>query len=74
MNDLKFEPGLMKEKKQYVTLDSIDEPDCFGEFSKKDKLCVKYCAMSIRCALETGKNPKTDILDQIMSMEFSLIQ
>jgi hypothetical protein len=46
--------------------DSIDTPDCYGEFNKKNKLCLKYCSMSIRCCIMYNKNPKLDILEKLL--------
>lgn len=46
--------------------DSIDIPDCFGEFNKKNKLCAKYCSLSIRCCILRSRNPKIDILEKLL--------
>ncbi len=46
--------------------DSMDIPECFGEFSKNNKLCFTYCAMSIRCCLMRSRHPKTDILERLL--------
>lgn len=46
--------------------DSIDMPDCFGEFNKKNKLCANYCSISIRCCVMRGRNPKIDILEKLL--------
>ena len=49
-----------------IKKDSIDIPDCFGEFNKKNKLCSKYCSISIRCCILHNKNPKIDILEKLL--------
>ncbi len=46
--------------------DSIDVPDCFGEYNKKNKLCSTYCSISIRCCVMQAKNPKIDILEKLL--------
>lgn len=46
--------------------DSIDIPDCFGEFNKENKLCAKYCSISIKCCILFNKNPKIDILEKLL--------
>ncbi len=46
--------------------DSIDMPDCFGEYNKKNKLCSTYCSISIRCCVLGAKNPKIDILEKLL--------
>lgn len=49
-----------------IKMDSIDIPDCFGEFNKKSRLCIKYCSMSIKCCVLHNKNPKIDILERLL--------
>lgn len=50
--------------------DSRDDLDCFGEFSKEDKVCTTYCSCSICCAIEQSQNPRFDVLDHILTMDF----
>ena len=52
--------------KTSIKKDSIDIPDCFGEFNKKNKLCAKYCSISIRCCIMRSRNPKIDILEKLL--------
>ncbi|MCP4718255.1 MAG: hypothetical protein GY860_02255 [Desulfobacteraceae bacterium] len=49
-----------------VKKDSLDMPDCFGEYNKKNKLCSTYCSISIRCCVMRANNPKIDILDKLL--------
>jgi hypothetical protein len=49
-----------------IKKDSIDMPDCFGEFNKKNKLCNTYCSISIRCCVMRSRNPKIDILEKLL--------
>ena len=49
-----------------IKKDSVDIPDCFGEFNKKNKLCSTYCAISIRCCVLQNKHPKIDILEKLL--------
>lgn len=46
--------------------DSVDTPDCFGEFNKKNKLCSTYCSISIKCCILHNKSPKVDVLEKIL--------
>ena len=46
--------------------DALDIPDCFGDFNKKNKLCSKYCSISIRCCILHNKSPKIDILEKLL--------
>jgi len=49
-----------------IKKDSLDIPDCFGEFNKKDRLCSKYCSISIRCCIIHNQSPKIDILEKLL--------
>lgn len=49
-----------------IKKDSIDIPDCFGEYNKTNKLCSTYCSISIRCCVLQNKNPKIDILEKLL--------
>ncbi|WP_300464223.1 hypothetical protein [Desulfobacula sp.] len=49
-----------------IKKDSIDIPDCFGEYNKKNKLCLNYCSVCIRCCVLHNKNPKIDILEKLL--------
>ncbi len=49
-----------------VKEDSLDRPDCFGEFDKENRLCFKYCAISIKCCVMQTKHPKIDILEKLL--------
>lgn len=51
---------------QTLKKDSIDIPDCFGEFNKTHKLCSTYCAISIKCCVLHNKIPKIDILEKLL--------
>jgi hypothetical protein len=46
--------------------DSMDLPDCFGDFNRTNKICAKYCAISIRCCVQYNKNPKIDLLEKLL--------
>ena len=46
--------------------DSIDTPDCYGDFNKRNKICAKYCSISIKCCVHNNKYPKIDILEKLL--------
>ena len=50
----------------HIKSDSMDIPDCFGEYDKENKLCVKYCALSIKCCVMQTRHPKVDILEKLL--------
>ncbi|MDD9304272.1 MAG: hypothetical protein HUK40_18760 [Desulfobacter sp.] len=49
-----------------VKKDSLDVPECFGEYDKESKLCFKYCAISIKCCVMQHRHPKVDILEKLL--------
>lgn len=46
--------------------DSIDIPDCYGEYNKTNKLCSDYCSIAIKCCVLASKTPKIDILEKLL--------
>jgi hypothetical protein len=47
--------------------DTIDTPDCFGEFNKKNRLCSQYCCVAIKCCVIHSNSPKMDIMEQLLT-------
>ncbi|MEA2059381.1 MAG: hypothetical protein U9P10_02435 [Thermodesulfobacteriota bacterium] len=74
MDNLKIDQIHPKDKKHGLKEDVIDELDCFGEFDKNDRICTRYCGVSIMCAIERTQNPKMDIFDHIVEMDFYILQ
>jgi len=50
----------------HIKKDSMDVPDCFCEYDKKNRLCFKYCAISIKCCVMQSRHPKPDILEKLL--------
>ncbi len=44
--------------------DSIDMPDCFGEFDKHNRLCLSHCALSIKCCI-SAQHPQPDLFERL---------
>ena len=42
---------------------------CFGAFRMSDPICRKYCALNLRCAIESGQNEQMEILEDLISSE-----
>lgn len=53
-------------KNALETNDFDDYFGCFGEFSAQDRICVKYCALNLRCAIEAATGSQFDILDELI--------
>ena len=46
-----------------------DHFNCFGEFNLADKICARYCAVRIRCAVEKEALARMEILEEITVQE-----
>ena len=50
-----------------LTLD--DHLDCFGEFDSNDPICTKRCAINLRCAIESDKKARLELLDDLVETD-----
>ncbi|MBU0987263.1 MAG: hypothetical protein KKH68_08430 [Proteobacteria bacterium] len=39
---------------------------CFGNFNIMDPICKKFCALSLRCAIDLDQNSKIELLEDLM--------
>ena len=44
---------------------------CYGNFDVQDTVCKRYCALSLRCAIEREQNDRLEILEDLMASEQS---
>jgi len=42
---------------------------CFGEFDPEDRICKQFCALCIRCAIESDQVARMEILEDLFSAE-----
>jgi len=42
---------------------------CFGEYSPEDKICKKFCALRLRCAIEHDQNARLELIEDLISYE-----
>jgi hypothetical protein len=54
-----------KEIKTNVSLDK--HLGCFGRFRISDPICKKYCALNLRCAIESDQKEQLEILEDLVS-------
>lgn len=47
---------------------------CFGDFNSEDQVCIKYCALRLRCAIEQDQNIKQELLEDLIAYEHSTIK
>ncbi len=51
----------------WIKYDSIDIPECFGSFSKREKVCRGYCGLAMKCCVLKGFHPGAELLDMILN-------
>jgi hypothetical protein len=55
-------------KKELMNQISIDDHlGCLGNFNIEDPLCIKLCALNLRCAINRYKNVRLELLEDLMS-------
>ena len=42
---------------------------CFGEFNPEDEICRKFCALCIRCVIESDQAARMEILEDLFFAE-----
>lgn len=42
---------------------------CFGNFNIADPVCKRFCALNLRCAIESDQNERMEILEDLISPE-----
>jgi hypothetical protein len=40
---------------------------CFGRYRSNDPICLKRCALNLRCAIEKNQNERYEILEELVS-------
>ena len=62
-------------KKELMNQISIDDHlGCLGNFNLQDPLCKKLCALNLRCAIESEKNTRLELLEDLISYNGMLIK
>jgi len=56
----------------FAVIAANESLDCFGDFNKNNRLCYKYCILSIRCAIEQEQNLRSALLEELVASERSL--
>lgn len=56
---------MKNESKDINLLD--DHLGCFGEFNSKDPICKKFCALNIRCAIDSNQYNLMEFLEDLVS-------
>jgi hypothetical protein len=40
---------------------------CFGCFNAEDKVCLRHCSLSLRCAIEKDEQMRMELLEEIIT-------
>ena len=59
----------MKKKKAVKAEVLSDDLGCLGDFNPEDRMCFKYCALSLRCAIESDHQIRAEILEDLIYSE-----
>jgi hypothetical protein len=57
-------------KKKAVTAEALsDDLGCLEDFNAEDRMCIKFCALRLRCAIESNHHIRAEILEELMYSE-----
>jgi len=59
----------MKKKKAVMPEALSDDLGCLGDFNADDRVCVKFCALRLRCVIESSYHIRAEILEELMYSE-----
>lgn len=52
----------------------MDQLDCFGDYRKSNRLCTRYCALRLRCAIERDQFRRMEIIEDLVASEDPLFR
>lgn len=52
----------------------LNQLDCFGDYSKSNRLCARYCALRLRCAIEQDQFRRMEIIEDLAAEEDPLFR
>ena len=56
-------------KKKISALDLDDHLGCFGNYNRRNPICKKFCAVSLRCAIELDQNVRIELIEDLVASE-----
>jgi len=62
----------MKEKDIFENKALDDIIGCLGDFNSKDEICVKHCALNIRCIIEKQEMKDLQFFEDVYYYDDSL--
>jgi hypothetical protein len=61
--------------KEFFDKTSFDDHlGCFGNFNIEDLICKKFCALSLRCAIDRDRDIRLELIEDLMSTDDMLIK
>ncbi|MFO7929895.1 MAG: hypothetical protein ACQETG_03330 [Thermodesulfobacteriota bacterium] len=51
----------------YLDNQNEDVVECFARFDIRSRICRKYCALRLRCAIEQSEQMRIEQLEDLMS-------
>jgi len=62
-------------KAELISKTSLDDHlGCFGNFNIQNPICKKFCALSLRCAIERDRHNRLELLEDLMSSDCAFIK
>ena len=56
-------------KKNVNSLDLDDYLGCRGNYSRRDPICKKFCAVNLLCAIERDQNVRIELIEDLVTSE-----
>lgn len=57
-------------KKIHISHLALDDYlGCFGNFNPNDRICKRFCAVNLRCAIERDQNVRLEIIEDLVASE-----
>ncbi len=63
---------MKKRSDKAIVLD--DHLGCFGDFNLNDRLCRRFCSLSLQCAIERDQNEQMELLEDLVSSDSMYIK
>lgn len=63
---------MKKDLKKIINMN--DHVGCFANFNFTDPVCKKYCALNVRCAIESDQKERMEILEDLVSTDFQYLK
>ena len=58
---------MKKELRQNISFEN--HLGCFGRFNIEDRICRKFCILSLRCAIEHDYSSRMEILEELLASD-----